>query len=152
MFLTREAHRSRLSDYLPDIDETYWRVAQVVINQPWFVLKTLHTERFDEGEESTTHRTMLFSSIVDVDDSIRGKTNQRLKVAAAFIVTPAHMNDTDGWMMERLCAVWTAKEPHKPTQRVYIFETAEGNRYSTSALDTPVEELRYKMLRLVFKS
>jgi hypothetical protein len=150
MFLTHQAHRSMLSDYLPDLDETYWRVAQVVINQPWFVVKSVHIERSDEGEEITTHRTMLFSSIVDVDDSIRGKTNERLKVAAAFIVTPAYMNGTDVWKMERLCAVWTAKEPHEPAQAVHIFETAESNLYSTSALDTPVGELRYRMLRLVF--
>ncbi|AYQ27475.1 hypothetical protein DT070_05175 [Polaromonas sp. SP1] len=152
MFLTHEAHRSRLSDYLPDIGETYWRVAQVVINQPWFVVKAVHTERCEEGEETRTHRTMLFSSIVDIDDAMRGKTAHVLQVAAAFIVTPAYMNNTDGWKMERLSAVWTAKEPREPTQTVHIFETVEGNAYSTSALDTSVGELRYRMLRLVFQS
>ncbi|WP_228778573.1 MULTISPECIES: hypothetical protein [unclassified Polaromonas] len=95
---------------------------------------------------------MLFSSIVDIDDAMRGKTAHVLQVAAAFIVTPAYMNNTDGWKMERLSAVWTAKEPREPTQTVHIFETVEGNAYSTSALDTSVGELRYRMLRLVFQS
>ena len=152
MFLTNNIHRSKLSDYLPDLDDTYWRVAQVVINQPWFVVKIVHTDISDEEGETKTHRTMLFSSIADLDDTLCGKAGEVLTVAAVSIVTPAYMNNTDGWKMERLCAVWTAKEPRMPTQAVHIFETAEGSLYSTSALDTPVGEFRSKVLRIAFQA
>ncbi|WP_041390629.1 hypothetical protein [Polaromonas sp. JS666] len=126
------------------------RAAQVVHNQPWFVVKILQTVVSEDEEETKMHRTMLFSGIGDVDDFMRYKSGEVFIVDAAFIVTPAHMNGTNGWKMDRLSAVWVAKEPRAPTQVAQIYETCEGVSYGISALETPVEELLNKTLRMTF--
>jgi hypothetical protein len=150
MFLTNNFYRSKLSNYLHDEDETYWHAAQVVHNQPWFVVKIIQTIALDNEEKTLTHRTILFSSIGDVDELMQDETSDRFTVDSVSIVTPSYMNGTKGWKMECLRAVWTAKEPLVPTQAVQIYETVEGSFYSTSALETPVEKLCRKAIKLAF--
>ncbi|MDO8777845.1 MAG: hypothetical protein Q7K57_55825 [Burkholderiaceae bacterium] len=150
MFLTNKAYQSRLSDYLPDPDETCWVAAQLVHNQPWFVVKIVHIDRSDDEGEMRVHRTMLFSDIADVEDIMRYGTAEQLVIDAVLIVTPSYLNGTNSWKMDRLSAVWVAKEPRAPTQAAQIYETSEGTIYSISALDTPVGELLNKTLRLTF--
>ena len=150
MFLTNKAYQSRLSDYLPDPGGTYWVAAQVVHNQPWFVVKIVHIDRSDEEGETRTHRTMLFSNIADVEDIMRYGAAEQLVIDAVLIVTPSYVNGTNSWKMDRLSAVWVAKEPLASTQVAQIYETSEGVSYAVSSLETPVEALLDKTLRMTF--
>jgi hypothetical protein len=150
MFLTNSVFRSRLSDFSPEADESYWTTVQVVLNQPWFIAKIIYTDDSDAEGETRSSREMLFANIRDIEAIKLHEEEARITVDSVFVVTPAQVNGTGQLKMERLSAHWVAHEPLHPAMTANIYETYDGNRYGLSSLGTPVRDLLDQALQLTF--
>lgn len=150
MFVTNNAYKSRVPDYLSGADETYWSAAGLSQNLPWFVVKIYIADPLDETGCLGTQRTMLMSNIEEVESLSLLADGKSMAIDSVFIVTPSYLNGTDNWKMDRLAALWVGQEPLVPTQTAKVFETAEGRCFSLSSLNTEPEKLLNKALRLSF--
>ena len=147
MFITSSAFRSPLSDLLRDPTEQYWVAAELALQHPWFLVTFRQTQSIDDGNAFEANRTMLLSNVRDVESLAQQETGGPLHFECAHVITPGHLNGTDGWKMEPLNAVWMAEEPSVAGQLAEIYETRAGVKYVRSMLETPIEELRNAIVR-----
>ncbi len=141
MFVTNEACKSTFPRFFAAPDELYWTAAKLALHVPWFLVRFSQTEETDGGENIAFHETVMLTDVRDVAGLVQSCADGVLKSAAAYVITPGHVNGTNDWKMESLKAVWLANEPDTPTRKVTIFETIEGSRYGMSSLETPLEAL-----------
>ena len=147
MFITTSAFRSPLSDLLRDPTEQYWVAAELALQHPWFLVTFRHSELNEDGNAFEANRTMLLSNVRDVENLAQQETGGTLHFESAYVITPGHLNGTDGWKMEPLNAVWMAEEPSAVGQVAEIYETRAGLKHVRSMLETPIEELRNAIVR-----
>jgi len=146
MFITNEACKSTFPRFFAAPDELYWTAAKLALNVPWFLVSICRPEPFNDDEPIEIRETMMFADVRDVAGLIDACAKGELKLVAAHVVTPAHVNGSNGWRMDQLRAVWHAREPMAPQQNVVIYETLGGACYGKSSLETPLEALANRTL------
>lgn len=149
MIITNSAFSLPFFNLLGGPDEQHWAAAELALCLPWFVV-TLRQDETVDGEAAVITRTMLLSEVNDIERLVSQDADGPLQVESVLLVTPGHLNGTQGWKMESLNAVWVAEDPLDAGQVVEIFETKTGVKYSRSMLETPIEELRNETLRFRF--
>jgi len=147
MFVTYKEHKAPFNPFGEGL--THWRAAELALQRPWFLVSVSQPDSNDK-DSFRASRTMLVSSITDVEGLAQTEVPNHLQLDSVFIVTPGHFNGTNQWKMEPLRAVWKAEEPSQLGQLADIYETAEGLTYADSMLATPVKRLRKKILHRTF--
>lgn len=150
MFITNQAFKSPISQLLGNPDEQYWAAAELALCHPWFLVTFRHTQETDATDTLEITRTILLSNVTDVEHWAHQEQGGSMQLESVLLVSPGHLNGTDGWRMEPLSAVWTAEEPSTGGQMVDIYETRAGVKYVHSMLGTQIGELHNETLRFRF--
>jgi hypothetical protein len=146
MFITNEACSSPILNALAGDGESHWTSVEVSIQKIWFLMSLRVVDRSDI-EPFEYARTFLMSNFDQVAHFLALDTPD-LIVEAAYIVTPDHVNGSQGWAMDELIRVWNYQaDPAK--RRVFVYEAISGKRYSDSSLTTSVN--KSKLLTLEFE-
>lgn len=101
----------------------FWTHVEHEVLWPWYYLQVVQTTATDEM------RTMLMmSSTAELADAVLACT-EHVWLEAAYIVTPADINDSSGWNLERLLEVVTFRnEKDFPTGVRHLVDS--GRVYS----------------------
>ena len=151
MFITNNAFKARFHNLLGDPADHFWVAAELALSNPWFLVRFRITETAEGEDACPRTRTMLLTDVQDVESMAKNEPDEPLlQLESVQIVSPGHLNGTEGWKMEPLTAVWTAEEPSDARHLVHIYEIEGGVRYATSGLETPIDELRNETLWLQF--
>lgn len=144
MFITNDAFRSPIHNAFADVGDSYWTSAEVSLHSIWFLIALRFVDRSNK-EPFEFGKTLLLSNLEQVAHFLT-LDDPDLSVGSAHIVTPGHVNGSQGWAMDELTKIWNAQEPDATQQQVTIYETLSGRRYSNSCLETPVNELTNQSL------
>ena len=148
MFITNDAFRSPVSALLHDSTESYWLCTELALQQTWFIVTLRQFETTDE-DAAEVERTLLLSSLGQVEQVMRQNAGGLLACDSVHVITPRHVNGSEQWRMDLLSAAWVAHEPSAKGQTANIYETAAGEKYAHSHLGTPIHELQLE--RLLFR-
>lgn len=136
MFTTYEDFRAPLSRMWGDTDEKFWSAVKLTWNRIWFIATFMKCVQMG-GEQFEVAETLLLGEKAQLDEL----ANAVDRIAAVYIVTPAHLNGGQGWEIELLSKIRLAQEPNLLPQPVHMYETASGRRYTDSMFGTPWEKL-----------
>ena len=146
MFISRITYKSPVSDLCASNSETYWRAVELSLFTPWFMVSFRQSES-EEGDGFEIGRTLLLADALSLEQFIQQDLGPQIKIDSVQIVTPAHMNGSDHWKMDKLRAVWSAQEPDVEGQTTNLYETSEGVWYANSMLGTSIDNLKAKTIR-----
>lgn len=134
MFMTVDDAKMKFSFALAGGGEHYWSSVQMALNNAWFLVV------YEVCGDENDHRMRSTIFVASSKDVVAiGKVVKIMQVA---IVTPAWMNDTDGWKMDSLDEMWLGSEPKaKGGNTATLCVTETGTRHVISALDTPERRL-----------
>ncbi len=141
MFITRDAYKSRTAAFLLGEGEAGWSVTELALKQTWFLVEL---EDFDEVNDPAFPciQTLLLFDFKSVEHFILTNTKRSRRLKCVHIVTPGHVNGSDGWKMDQLRAVWQGRDAvNDCASRMDIFETMCGKKYPASCSSLPVEDL-----------
>ena len=146
MFITNEAHRSPLAAMLDGAGDAYWRVVELALNKPWFIVSILQTEQghtagLDEGFPFV--RTLLIGDIADLLSLLMTLRSEAGVLRTVHSITPSHINETRQWQMEQLAGIWTAKrnlDGHESAIDIEILETVAGKLYTAFPTETSIRD------------
>lgn len=141
MFLTKQAHRSDQSE-LMNANESLWQELQVVFQEPWFVVTVAHADSTFVDEATVVNQTLLVSNIANLERLKIDCANPLTKIKDVYVVLPAHMNQSDGWTMERLSKVWSSELPDEIVPSAQIFESINGTVYCHPKFRTLLQDVR----------
>ena len=150
MFITREAYKSPVSDFLSGIGDLGWSATEVALQQVWFLV---HLEEIEAEDDAgyTCVRTMLLFDFHSVEHFLQAGQGSGLRLKSVHIVTPGHVNGSDSWQMDQLRAVWQGREMVDEHEiPMDIFETVSGKKYPASFCSLSVEELAGDTLKFQF--
>lgn len=145
MFITNDAFLSPIHNAFADVGDSYWTAAEVSLQTIWFLMALRFVDR--SGKVPYEFGKTLLLSNVDQVAHFLTRDDPDISVSSAYIVTPGHVNASQGWGMDELVKVWNAQEPDATEQHVTVYETLSGKRYCDSFLETPVNELINQSLR-----
>lgn len=152
MFITNDVFRSPMSDLFGDAGCSYWPTVELGLQQMWFLMSVREAQQGD-GEIFDITRTMFVSDFHYVEEFLEVyESKKEIRLKSLHVVTPEHINGTNGWAMDELAKVWAAQEPDEPTQNAMVFETKSGRRFTSSMLGTPVEAFSFDSLRFAAPS
>jgi len=116
-------------------DESYlWSHVSLRIHVPWFYV--IFSMIYEDGSKKSD---ILFVS--NIRDLVSMNNEAFIQIEQIYLVSPAHLNNTEKWMMEPIREIMVGLEPkHDQLAHVYIVEN--GNRYLDSALGSQEKELR----------
>lgn len=127
MFTTYRSSEIQLPDLSnPQYGDTQiWPYVEQELMYPWFYLNVL---RIGSAESDTC--MLLIPHARDVASLVRRETS-RMRVEQVQIVTPAHVNGTDRWLMEPVNKISVLESPSLggPCE---AYEVHGGNCYSPS--------------------
>jgi hypothetical protein len=129
MFLTFEQAEIRLPVPLSHNSERLWSYVGLNLHIPWFYVE------YSQNLEDFKLRHMLLISNVQQLSAFAKDNN--VEITKANIVTPSHINKTDGWQMDRLKLVLgaTKKEGRKQIP-INIFILEDGRKFIYSPYDS----------------
>lgn len=141
MFITRDAYKSQTTAFLLGEGEAGWTVAELALKQTWFLVEF---QDFDEVDDSgfACIQTLLLFDFKSVEHFILTNRENKRRLKSVHIVTPGHVNGSDGWKMDQLRAVWQRREAvNAYAMQIDIFETTCGKKYPASFSGLPVDKL-----------
>lgn len=158
MFITNDAHRSESHSLFGAPGEAYWRAAEIALFKPWYLVSILQREmpdsKVDDAEdEYEATRSILVADIRDLLPLLARGNVDRTTLESVHVVTPAYLNGSGGWQMDRLVAIWRAQDTvdGEPVDlNVEILETVGGKLYPTFPMEKIVET--HDDLTLVWQS
>ena len=145
MFITNDTFLSPIHNAFADVGDTYWTATEVSLQTVWFLMALRFVDHSSDKEPFDVGRTLLLSNFDQVAHFLT-LNDPDLSVDSAYIVTPGHINGSQGWAMDKLVKIWNAQEPDAKDQHVTVYETRSGKRYCNSILETPVNELANQSL------
>lgn len=141
MFITREVYKSPASAIFAGSETLVWSAAELGVQQSWF-LAQLEESDAQKGDGHASIRTIFLFDFTSVEHFLHSNQDDRIRLKSVHIVTPGHVNGSNGWQMDQLRAVWQGREvidEHEvPTN---IFETVSGRKYPATYCGATVEEL-----------
>ncbi|WP_180126875.1 hypothetical protein [Rhodoferax sp. BLA1] len=145
MFITNDTSLSPIHKIFGEVGDSYWTSTELALHQIWFLMALQVVDRND-AEPVEFGRTLLLSNLDQVAHFL-ALDNPDLSVKSAYIVTPGHVNGSQGWAMDELVKIWNAQEPDATELHVTVYETVSGRSYCHSLLNTPVDKLTNQSLR-----
>ena len=140
MFITHQSAKSPFSELLGGTSHGHWNEVELALELPWFVVALRQAESDAHGVIEIP-RTILLSSVQEVEKIALQTVDGPTKLVAIHIVTPGHFNGSEAWKMDQLRAVWKAVDPKEPGRIVDVYETRDGEKYSSSPQGTGVDAL-----------
>lgn len=129
MLLTLDKHRSPISSLFFGAGETCWLSGELSLQQAWYLVQLQEVEVID-AQRVTCDRTVLLFDFRSIEDLLEKGSASPLRVKAAHIVTPGHMNGTDSWQMERITKVMSGHQDIDGEEMlVDVLITVEGRKY-----------------------
>lgn len=134
MFVTVDDARMKIPFPIAAEGEHYWSSVQMHLHNAWFLVA------YEIRPNDTDHRIHSTVFVATSKDVVAiGKI---VNVTQTAIVTPAWMNQSDGWKMETLKEMWVGSEPDaKGGNTATVCVTVQGSKHVISAIDTPEDEL-----------
>lgn len=100
-----------------------WRFVELEQHRPWFCVTV------NKGKNGATWRTMLLISTEEELESVLRELVVEAQIEAVQVVTPARLNGTGEWQIERLAELVRVFDSNKKVAG-YDFKTASGAIYS----------------------
>lgn len=147
MFITNDAHRSASHSLFGAPGEAYWRAAEIALFKPWYLVSILQREmpddKVDDAEDAyEATRSILVADIHDLLPLLEKDSGDRTALESVHVVTPAYLNGSGGWQMDRLVAIWHTKDSvdgESVDLNVEILETVGGKLYPAFPMEKIVE-------------
>jgi len=141
MFETHNSGRLVSPLGLYDDDSYLWSYALLRLHVPWFYM----IYKTDIDEDGYKRDIALLSNISDLIDA----NNHDIQIDKVYLMSPAHLNKSDDWMMEPIKEILSGTVPkHNQIGNVFILEN--GNRYVDATTINKEEELIN--IRSIFKT
>ena len=116
-----------------------WSYVRSRLHVPW--LHVVYSLSYEEEGERYSLREMMFLTQVGQLQQLQETGAQ---IVAIDLMSPGHLNGTDGWKLEALAEIWEGAVPKTEGQVAQVYVLKNGTRYVDSALDTPESELLNK--------
>ncbi len=138
-----------MSAFLCAPGDTGWTAAELALQQTWFLV---YFEQLDTSEEDGFGygRTVLVTDFRSVEQLINIGPEDGILLKSVHILTPGHVNGTEGWKMDRLGVVWVGRDPNSEYIPMDVFETTSGERYSASFFGLSADELQIESMKFNF--
>ena len=149
MFITNDAFRDPFSNMFYGDGDTCWKAVELILHQSWFLV-SFAQEGTGSEKGIEFGRNMLMSNFQQVEQLLELKSQDGLRVNSVNIITPSHVNGTDGWRMDKVSAVWLGKTPSMESQLIEVFETSSGQKFSISSLGVPASQMTLERLKVQF--
>lgn len=146
MFITQKSSKSPFSELLGGASHEHWNEVELALQSTWFVVALRQVES-NSGGAIEIARTLLLSSVREVEKIAEQTVDGPTRLVSIHVVTPGFVNGSDEWKMNQLRAIWSAEDPKEPGQRVEIFETNDGAKYTNSAFGSAIDDLKIKAIR-----
>ena len=102
MFISNDVFRSPISNLFRDGGCSYWPTVELGLQQLWFLMSVRESQQGDEEAFAIT-RTMLVSDFHYVEEFLEVyKSKKEIRLKSLYVVTPKHINGTNGWVMDEL--------------------------------------------------
>lgn len=129
MLLTLDKFRSPISSLFFGAGETCWLSGELSLQQAWYLVQLQEVGEID-AQRVTCERTVLLFDFRTIEDLLEKSNQSPLRVKAAHIVTPGHMNGTDSWQMERITKVMSGLQTIDGEEIfIDVLETVGGRRF-----------------------
>lgn len=127
MFQTVDSTRDPVFSALAGEGRHVWSAVSLPLNRPWFFVSyTCFTE---DGPHTSSIMVDSASKILE----IAGLIGDQVRLDDVLLVSPGWVNQTTGWKMEPLAAIWEGQDPLRSV-KAQIFVLTDGRRY----LETPL--------------
>lgn len=140
MFITHDAFRCDFSGLFGVPSQSHWTATELGTNQIWFIA-TISQVAGPGNDIFEFRRTLFLSDFDQVLQCIEALQTPQQRLISVNVVTPASINGSKDWKIDRLARVLRASEPDNPSQLVQIYETSNGERYSHSMMETSTQDL-----------
>jgi len=119
MFLTNPSYQLVLPPALAEPGEQVWRLVELQLQLPWFLVTMLHTE-----EDVTFRRTFFLCWETDLIELLVSTAATR-PVALQMVQPPS--DGVSGWSTRSITRVWRLRDAERDDERPFVvFEGAEG--------------------------
>lgn len=126
MFLTHEAHKSAIHGIFCKTNESHWHAVEVLSPSPWFLATIEEVDSTARGRSTCSNpRTVLLTSIDHLLGLATHGDDNGIRLRAAYVATPARLNPSKNWGLDRIAAVWQTAQGRTPSSEV--LETTDGN-------------------------
>lgn len=150
MFITRDAHRSPISAFFLADGEAGWLATELSLQRVWFLVQLEEVDVVDDPKVLCS-RTVLLFEFQSVERLIFSDQSSKIRLKSVHIVTPGHVNGSDSWKMDQLCAVWQCHQPADGFEiPMDIFETVSGEKYPASFSQLSADNLTCDFLKFDF--
>lgn len=142
MFITHKPAEIFLGAYLGDDSTQYWQYVEQTTHCPWFYARVGR----QQGSEALTSMVMLPS--ISALEQLLNKQGADIWLLDIQLVSPAYLNGSDGWKMERLLGVCETVDDLSE-EAVYMY-SLEGGHIYTEALGFSTSDLQNP--RIIFSA
>lgn len=124
MFMTYRHAELPLGKLFGDTRVQHWQFVEQDVHWPWFYIEFIR----EEGDDRMS--SMLMIPSVPALQRLLEEQDDRSWLGQALLVTPAHLNGSQHWMMEPLVEVSVAID-EKDNHLGYVYKVEGGRSYST---------------------
>lgn len=142
MFITHKPAEIFLGAYLGDDSTRYWQYVEQTTHCPWFYVRVGR----QQGGEALTSMVMLAS--VSALEKLLNEQGADIWLLDVQLVSPAYLNGSDGWKMERLLEVREMVD-NTSEEAAYVYSLEGGHTY-TEALGSSTSDLQNP--RIIFSA
>ena len=142
MFITHKPAEIFLDAYLGDESTQYWQYVEQTTHCPWFYVRVGR----QQSSEALTCMVMLPS--ISVLEQLLNEQGSDIWLLDIQLVSPAYLNRSDGWKMERLLEVREMVDDLSE-EAAYVY-SLEGGHIYTEALGSSTSDL--KNPRIIFSA
>lgn len=123
MFRTSTSDQHPITSLVSHQGVAYWTLVEVTRQLPWFLVQV--TRRGDDQDLEHDANKSFIVPEERVLDLVRLQDIPRLWIESISIISPGYMNDSAGWQMNPLAAIWTAAEPDEPSREATLYELGQ---------------------------
>ncbi|UQS16344.1 hypothetical protein [Pseudomonas sp. HS6] len=142
MFITHKPAEIFLGAYLGDDSTQYWQYVEQTTHCPWFYLRVGR----QHGSEVLTSMVMLPS--ISALEQLLNEQGADIWLLDVQLVSPAYLNRSDGWKMERVLEVRETVDDISE-EAAYVY-SLEGGHIYTEALGSCRSDLQSP--RIIFSA
>lgn len=142
MFITHKPAEIFLGAYLGDDSTQYWQYVEQTTHCPWFYARVGR----QQGSEALTSMVMLPS--ISALEQLLNEQGADIWLLDIQLVSPAYLNGSDGWKMERLLGGCETVDDLSE-EAVYMY-SLEGGHIYTEALGASTSDLQNP--RIIFSA
>lgn len=145
MLITNDRYEVTDHPYWLNQGQRMWRLIDMELQVPYFLIS------YDvrEGDCWCNQTALLWrlNDLLGFFHQILANENERVRQVAMLI--PSATNPKDGWEMNNIREIWTARDP-KDKHTVVTYVTQNGRRYQNHPSSTSEDELEEREMVLSF--